>query len=126
MIFFSIGKRVKDFSRVRIYSFIHKLSGDNGLNVSSQDGDYEIKRLYYPNGNLKLETNNRSGKLHGIANYYYESGKLKAREFYQDNQIHGLSIWYYESGEIKSERYYKDGTLTRKKDFDKSGRILQS
>ncbi|HEX2960215.1 MAG: toxin-antitoxin system YwqK family antitoxin [Bacteroidota bacterium] len=126
MIFLSIGKRIKDFSRVRIYSFIHKLSTDENGNVTGGDGGYEIKRLYYPNGNLKLETNNRNGRLEGIANYYYESGRLKAREFYRENQIHGLSIWYYETGEVKSERYYKDGTLTQKKDFDKSGRILQA
>ncbi|MGE5432704.1 MAG: toxin-antitoxin system YwqK family antitoxin [Syntrophomonadaceae bacterium] len=124
MIFLSVGKRIKDFSKVRIYSFMHRLKDAEG-NMCSGDGRVEIKRLYYPNGNMKLETNNRNGKLDGIANYYYESGKLKAREFYKDNNIHGLSIWYYESGEIKSERYYKEGTLTQKKDYDKSGKILQ-
>lgn len=125
MIFFSVGKRIKDFSKVRIYSFVHKFShGAKGV-VSPEESRVEIKRLYYPNGGLKLETSHRNGKLEGIANYYYESGNLKAREYYRDNSIHGLSIWYYETGEIKSERYYKDGSLSHKKDFDKNGKLLQ-
>jgi antitoxin component YwqK of YwqJK toxin-antitoxin module len=126
MIFFSIGKRIKDFSKVRIYSFVHSLTHNEGGEAQGQEFQVEIKRLYYPNGNVKLETNNRNGKLDGIANYYYESGNLKAREFYRDNSIHGLSKWYYESGEIKSERYYKDGTLVSKKDYDKNGRPLEA
>lgn len=114
---------------MRIYSFINgmhpseKTSGDSSQDEFLNEG---IKKWYYANGNIKLETYHKNGKLEGIANYYYESGKLKAREFYKDNQLHGLSKWYYETGEVKSERYYKDGALTVRKEFDKSGNLLSN
>jgi len=124
MIFLSVGKRIKNFSKVRIYSFVNRLTHKKGEETDRREGTVEIKRLYYPDGTLKLETNHRNGKLDGIANYYYESGGLKAREFYRNNTLQGLSKWYYESGEVKSERYYKDGDLTNKKEFDKTGKLI--
>lgn len=126
MIIFSIGKRIKDYSKVKIYSFVKKLKSHSGDDMFKEELPSEIKRLYYPNGSIKLETYHKNGKLEGIANYYYESGGLKAREFYKDNTLHGLSKWYYESGEIKSERYYKDGNLTIKKEYDKAGNLISN
>lgn len=126
MIFLSVGKRIKNFSKVRIYSFVNRFSHSEKGEALQDEGLVEVKRLYYPNGSLKLETSHRNGKLEGIANYYYESGSLKAKEYYRNNSIHGLSIWYYETGEIKSERYYKDGSLSDKKDYDKNGKLIQA
>ncbi|MGE5457195.1 MAG: toxin-antitoxin system YwqK family antitoxin [Methanococcaceae archaeon] len=128
MIFLSIGKRVKDFVRVRIYSYHSKgkLVQGSADNSAGDPSASRVTRSFFGNGQVKMETSHKNGKLDGMANFFYESGKIKAREFYKDDQIHGLSKWYYETGEIKSERYYKNGLLISRKDFDKTGRLLRN
>lgn len=125
---YSIGKRIKNFVKVRIYQFHEKRDDYRHYNgYSSEDqSEIELKKYYYSDGRLKAETFYKNGKLEGIANYYYETGDLKAREFYKNNQLHGLSKWYYESGELKSERYYQDGSLVSRKEYDKSGILVRT
>lgn len=126
---FSVGKRVSNFAKVKIYFYINKYKSgthtvDNlQFNDTSKD---EIKRFFYKSGALKLECCQRQGKLEGIANLYHENGKIKAREFYKNDVLHGLSKWYYESGELKSEKYYKDGVVISMKEFDKNGNIIKT
>lgn len=126
---FSIGKRVKDYIKVKIYFFVDKVKFRFGykaasINPNEQIGNEGFKRWYYDNGNLKAEFYHKGGKVEGIANMYYESGSIKAREFYKEDQLQGLSKWYYESGELKSEKYYKGGVLYSTKEFDKRGKVI--
>lgn len=126
MIFYSIGKSIKNFVRVKILMNPARHGTDKsaaGEDGTSSDG---YRRWYYKGGKIKAEVFVKNGKMEGIANLYYENGNIKAREFYQADQLHGLAKWYYETGELKSEKYYKDGQLTSIREFDKSGKIINS
>jgi antitoxin component YwqK of YwqJK toxin-antitoxin module len=124
---YSIGKRITNFIKLRIYKFDRRSGiGQDVRKVKDGDTTCEHKKWYYDSGALKAETIYINGKLEGIANYYYESGDIKAREFYVNDQLHGLSKWYYTSGEVKSERYYKLGTLVSRREYDKAGRMIRA
>lgn len=131
MIVLSIGRRVKNFVKVKIYWFTAKLkycfsSPDNNNYQSDKDPGEGFKRWYFNNGNVKAEFYQKKGKVEGIANMYYENGAVKAREFYRDDHLQGLSKWYYETGELKSEKYYDEGSLVYTKEYDKKGKMISN
>jgi antitoxin component YwqK of YwqJK toxin-antitoxin module len=126
---FTVGRRLKDFVKVKFYVFFNNLKLKLGYKAASENKDIPeepegFKRWYYDNGNIKAEFYHKGGKVEGIANMYYESGAIKAREFYKEDKLQGLSKWYYESGELKSEKYYKEGVLYSTKEFNKDGIVI--
>ncbi len=121
---FSIGKRLKNFLKIKVYYFSKKIKNLYRKNEIQEGETSGYKRWYFPNGAIKAEFYVINGKVEGIANLFYESGAIKAKEFYKADKLNGLSKWYYESGELKSEKYYKDGILTSSKDYDKNGNVI--
>jgi antitoxin component YwqK of YwqJK toxin-antitoxin module len=86
-----------------------------GVTVSSQTK--KIKKEYYPNGNLKLETETLNGKPHGTIKLFYENKNLKDLTFYKTKITKngdsipvkdGLHKSYNEAGQIILEGKYKN------------------
>lgn len=69
----------------------------------------EIKKEYYPNGNIKSETPYEDGKKNGIKKEYYESGKIYWETPYLNDKSNGISKGYYQSGLLHVEMTYVDG-----------------
>jgi len=65
--------------------------------------------LYFPNGNIEVEENYRSGMKNGPAKYYYTNGKLNGEEYYRKNKLHKTQTWYYPNGDINSIKHFKNG-----------------
>lgn len=64
-----------------------------------------IWREFYPDGNLKSETEIKDGRRHGRHREYYEDGKLKLRGKYSNNRPKGT--WKYYNEEGKQQRKEK-------------------
>lgn len=67
-------------------------------------GKLDLTRtIYFPNGNVKIEENYRSGDFHGPYNEYDSTGQLLLTLNYANNVISGTSKGYYPSGSLKEE-----------------------
>ena len=77
----------------------------------------EIRKTYYPDGQLKSKTWYQDGKEHredGPASVsYYENGNKNYEVWYRNGNIHRedgpSAVSYYENGNIKDEVWYRDG-----------------
>ncbi|MGB5895114.1 MAG: hypothetical protein WBG58_13135, partial [Ignavibacteriaceae bacterium] len=58
----------------------------------------EVKRTYYPNGNIKTEGEYWYDRLNGIYKEFYLNSKLWKEWHFQDGKEDGLSTWYFEDG----------------------------
>jgi len=125
MILYSIGKRIKNFIRVKVLSDFKIqpdkiISGEEFLKNNISDG---IVCWYYDNGKIKSECSYKKNMLNGISTHYYKSGKVKAKENYKDNKLEGLSIYYYENGSLMSEENFRNGKLITRRAFDSAGKM---
>ncbi len=120
MIFYSVGKRVKDFVRVILNpAALRAREGRDGAKGANR------KRIVhkYPNGKVKAELIYVNGKLNGISTMYYPSGIIKSRENYSNGVLEGLANYYYENGKLMREEFYKNGHLLFKRIFNLDGSI---
>lgn len=104
--------------------------------VGTQTGTPEIKKEFWPNGQLKQEEPFINGLRDGLANYYHDNGKpygsipwkngQKHGRFklfradgtpdqelsYINGQLHGTSYWYNPDGSIRQTAYYQLGQIS--------------
>jgi uncharacterized protein len=95
----------------------------------------DIRKEYYPNGNLKQELTYKKGVLDGPSVWYFQDGKkmmectyvagniegkmtrwfyngnYESEGYYSNNRQNGKSTLYFENGEIQIEQNYKNDTL---------------
>ena len=62
----------------------------------------EVRKGYYPSGELKVERNYKNGKSEGITKLYYESGELSGEMIFKNGKTM-CSKDYNESGNEGSE-----------------------
>jgi antitoxin component YwqK of YwqJK toxin-antitoxin module len=84
----------------------------------------EVKKEYYPNGQLKSVLNYKKGQLEGIALYYYENGALKERVNYRKGKRERTGTTYYESGKLKEEITYENGMKVNVKLYGEDGGLI--
>ena len=119
MIFYSVGKRVKEFVKVILNpAALRRIE-------SGKAGEKSNRRvtLKYPDGKVKGELNYVNGKLNGISTMYFQSGRIKSRETYKEGKLDGPSKYYYENGRLMREEFYKNGNLIFKRIFQLDGSI---
>lgn len=93
-----IGER-KIYEAGKLYAIENYINGQF-------EGPYKV---YYPNGQLKLETQYVHNEMIGELKSYYENGTLKEVVQMQSNEENGPFIEYYSDGKIKAEGFYKNG-----------------
>jgi antitoxin component YwqK of YwqJK toxin-antitoxin module len=69
----------------------------------------EIRKTFYPNGNVKTEATYLGVVQEGITKTYTEDGKLQLEEMFKANALNGITKEYFASGVVKRESMYKDG-----------------
>lgn len=83
-----------------------------------------LYRVYYSDGNIKMEVQSKSGKPYGIGKFYTPDGNLSFQGNLTDGQPDGAFYNYYPSGQVHNEMYYtkgvKDGT---QKVYDEDGEL---
>ncbi len=88
---------------------------------NQQTGKVEIKKTYYPNGKLKLESSYKNNSLHGTSKLYRESGELWKEINYVNSKKDGISKTYHSGDPLPiyaklfngdwEEENYKNGKL---------------
>jgi antitoxin component YwqK of YwqJK toxin-antitoxin module/Tfp pilus assembly protein PilF len=66
---------------------------------------------YYPNGDLKVETNYEKDEKNGYSISYYTNKVKKAEGWYENGKLHGYWNYYFPNGTIDSKNYYLKGKL---------------
>jgi len=120
MIFYSFGKRIKNFVKVKIIK-INKPIGSEHDKTNLKDG---IIKFYYSDGKIKAECNYCNNVLDGISKHYYHNGKVRAKENYKNGKLDGLSIYYFKNGKIEFEKYFRKGLLEYSNKFDIDGKLF--
>ncbi len=69
----------------------------------------EVRKEYYPSGELERETNYKNGKVEGIFKVYYESGQLWVKQNYVNGKKDGIHKVYNEGGQLALKAIWKDG-----------------
>ena len=103
----------------KFYLYDGKLSSASNY----KDGELENRREYYKSGQLKVETNYKSGKRNGMSIYFYENGQLIAEVNYKNDKQDGITKIYWESGEIAYIDTYKNGEKIYRKAYDRKGKL---
>ncbi|NOT36219.1 MAG: toxin-antitoxin system YwqK family antitoxin [Saprospiraceae bacterium] len=91
------------------------------------EGPYKI---FYPDGQVQMETQYVNNEITGELRSYFSSGKIKEIVFMKANMENGPFIEYYENGNKKAEGNYKpfeegpreDGLLVM---YDSTGALLR-
>src|SRR3990167_1782325 len=89
----------------------------------------EIRKTYYPDGQLQSKTWYQDGKEHREDEpayvSYYKNGNKRSEEWYRDGKEHKEDgpavVSYYKNGNQKSEEWYRDSKLHRE---DGSARVF--
>jgi antitoxin component YwqK of YwqJK toxin-antitoxin module len=68
-----------------------------------------VRKGYYPDGQLKLEIPFENGKPDGQAKVYYKGGTLREEKGFRNGRQHGMSRIYYKNGRLMKEVPYKNG-----------------
>ena len=83
-----------------------------------------LYRVYYPDGNIKMEIQSKNGKPNGIGKFYTAEGSLYMQGAFSDGQSDGVFYNYYPNGQVHNEMNYvkgvKDGV---QKSYDESGKL---
>jgi len=85
---------------------------DPEINLNYQEGfspePDDVERLYYSNGNLKLEQFYRRSVLHGPSTYFSEQGLILSRSWFLEGKRQGKMHTYYLTGDIHSIQRFKN------------------
>jgi antitoxin component YwqK of YwqJK toxin-antitoxin module len=78
----------------------------------------EIRKEFYENGQIELETSYKNGKLNGEMKMWYPNGVLRSIQYFKNDTLQGKNIWFYPSGQIEREKFYRNGfTVNISKDY---------
>jgi len=74
-------------------------------------------------GRLISEVPHQNGFRHGVVREWFPSGQLQSEVAYQRGGAHGVSKSWYENGRMESETVYELGIQTRKREWDREGKL---
>lgn len=93
---------------------------DCDLNISEEfipENPSGLDRLHDEEGNLKLESYRKNGKLHGPSRFYSKDGALLAEAWYLNGLQEGKAFHYYPSGILYSIQRFKQGLQHGKQEY---------
>jgi len=104
-----------------------------------KDGEY---KMWFPNGELSMETTYVDGKMQGVCNEFFDDGRFAIQSYYKDDKLHGeFKEWLividtdkhylskqttYIDGKLHGEyKFWGCDGLLSKHSFYKNGRIIK-
>jgi hypothetical protein len=93
---------------------------------SFQQGEYLYMKHYYPNGQVKMEGNEKDGKREGKWVSWYEDGTPWSETWFQSDVRHGKTVVWLENG----SKYY-EGEYSQDKPsgiwlfYDETGNVIK-
>ena len=76
------------------------------INEKPINGTYKI---YYPNGNVKMEVKSKNGKPDGLGRFYDEDGNIVFEGNFKNGLMNGKMLNFYPDGSIHNEINYTNG-----------------
>ena len=109
-----------------------EIYNENNTNVSSgvvynidEKPINGLYRVYYPDGNIKMEIQSKDGKPNGMGKFYTEDGVLYMQGVFTDGQADGVFYNYYPKGHVHNEMNYEKGIKNgTQKTYDKKGNLI--
>jgi len=83
-----------------------------GCSRAGTSSDYDVKKEYYSNGEVKFIKHYYKGSLHGQAIWFYPTGKVHETSQFNEGKGVGPHYTFYPSGSLRSYRFYKQGKQT--------------
>lgn len=81
-----------------------------------------LYKIYYSDGNVKMEVQSKDGKPEGNAKFYDKDGSLYAQGNFSEGKPEGVFYYYYSNGEVHNELNYVKGIKDGKqKLYDENG-----
>jgi antitoxin component YwqK of YwqJK toxin-antitoxin module len=92
---------------------------DPQMGISFEDLSKEITKdvIFYPGGQIKLESYKKNQLLHGPSTFFSEQGKMLVRHWYFNGKREGKGWRWYSTGPLHSLVKYKNGELDGKQWF---------
>ena len=85
-------------------------NGQKRVETSYRDGKLEgLFRWWYENGQKKAERNYKAGKLDGVLTGWHMNGQVGSVMNYQEGKPDGLVTMWYKNGQKMSKSNFKDG-----------------
>ncbi len=83
-----------------------------------------LYKIYYTNGNVKMEVESKNGKPDGKGVFYDEDGNVLFEGYFKNGLTNGKMINFYPDGSVHNEMYYTDGVQDGVyKTFNKDGTL---
>lgn len=83
-----------------------------------------LYRVYYPDGNIKMEVQSKGGKPNGAGKFYTPEGNLSFQGNFADGHPEGAFFNYYPDGLVHNEMNYNDGVKNGpQKVYDEEGNL---
>jgi antitoxin component YwqK of YwqJK toxin-antitoxin module len=104
-----------------------RCSYKNGLQHGLQEYYYsngQLSSQFYLNSENPSYVNNRKNKQYivGVYKVFYENGNLKMEENSNESgNLNGIQRYYYQNGQLQTEIEYSDGIVVQKRCWDESG-----
>lgn len=84
-----------------------------------------LYKVYYADGNLKMEVQSKAGKPDGIGKFYSEDGTLYFQGNFSNGLPDGTFYNYYPDGQIHNELNYVNGIKSGlQKVYDEKGNLV--
>ena len=91
-----------------------------------QGEDYKMEKWEYDNGQIKEIGCSLNSQKVGLWRLYYENGQLKVETFFnKEGNREGKYTKFYENGKIKEESKYKDDEIISQKYWNEDGDITE-
>ena len=73
----------------------------------------DTRKTYYPNGQVKEETNWQDNNMQGDGKQYYANGRLSYHATYQKGHVNGLRVSYFDNSknQVRQESYLINDTI---------------
>lgn len=83
-----------------------------------------LYKIYYPDGNIKMEMQSKDGKPDGLGKFYTEDGKIYFQGYYSQGVQNGVFYQYYPNGQVHNELNYVNGVKDgEQKMYDEDGNL---
>ena len=95
---------------VIIERIFYNQNGDTiQLKQFSDNGEINVKWVYYDNGQIQQQLNYKDGTADGKYTTYFENGQVQREGNYKYGWEIGKWTEYYGNGKIKNERIFENG-----------------
>src|ERR1700722_18483493 len=82
--------------------------------------------LFYPKGQVKMESYYLQGQLHGPSTFFSEKGDLLAKSWFVEGKQQGKVQWFYLNGNAASHQRYFNGAWHGRQDYYYEDAALKS